>query len=155
MITACELCTKITIEKALREEKLRAEKAYAAKIFAEEIIQPILTELAEIPDQLMIGCKYSHWSSPELYRKLSEWKNSLTSCGNPKKERKVIDEIYNKNLDWNKLDYEILNQYLAEFGYKIFWEKNKKTVMTKYSYSSDMEYEIDFLYLSMICPLED
>ena len=77
MITACELCAKITVETAMREEAIRIAKAKTAKAFAEEVISPILEKLTEIPNHLEIGFRYHnplyswsvlwHWRVAILY----------------------------------------------------------------------------------------
>jgi hypothetical protein len=53
MITACQLCAKITVENALREEAERIAKMQVAKAFAEEIISPILENLTEVPNRML------------------------------------------------------------------------------------------------------
>lgn len=156
MITACELCAKITVENALREEATRIAKMRTAKAFAEEVISPILEKLTEVPNHLCIGYRYSNATPPNvgLYQRISNWEQSLTARGNPKKERWLSGEVRGE-YNFSLLDYEVLNQYLAEFGFQISCEK-AWVKMTEYSTSTrDSGLYVDTLYLSMTCPLED
>jgi hypothetical protein len=154
MITACELCAKITVEKVLREEAERAIKMQTAKAFAEEILSPIIVNLTEIPDHLLIGYRYSGPNRIALYRNLSGWTKGVTTRGNPCRDRNLTDEV-KCDKDFSMLDYEVLNQYLAEFGFQISCT-SKFITMTEYSTSTpDAGRDVDFLYLSMICPAEN
>ena len=153
MITACELCAKVTLENALREEATRIAKMQTAKLFAEEIIDPILSQLTEVPNHLLIGYRYEGGRCG-LFKRISSWSKSTTARGNLKKERSLTD-LVGENLDFSKLDYEVLNQYLAEFGFQISVE-TKWICMTEYSSSTrDTGLDIEFLYISMTCPMED
>ena len=58
MINACELCAKIAIENAMKDEAMRVAKMKVAKAFAEQVIAPILVTLTEVPDHLEIGFRY-------------------------------------------------------------------------------------------------
>ena len=154
MITACELCAKITVENALREEAERIAKMRLAKAFAEEIISPILDGLKEIPNHLLIGYRYNGGQRTGLYRNISKWQKSMTHCGNPKRDRDLIDEVRGES-DYTMLDYEMLNQYLSEFGFQISTQM-KWFTSTEYSTSTkDRGNYVDELYLSMTCPMED
>jgi hypothetical protein len=154
MITACELCAKITVEKVLREEANRTIKMQTAKIFAEKILSPIIATLTEIPDHLLIGYRYSEPNGIALYRNISDWTKGVTTRGNPRRDRRLTDKV-ECNEDFSMLDYEVLNQYLAEFGFQISCA-SKFVTMTEYSTSTrDTGHDVDFLYLSMICPAED
>jgi hypothetical protein len=154
MITACQLCAKITVENALREEAERIAKMQVAKAFAEEIISPILENLTEVPNRMLLGYRLSGGSRVGLYRTLTEWKRSLTNHGNPKWERDLTNAILGTT-DYDLLDYEVVNQYLAEFGFQISCETSWIT-MTKYSTSTaDRGFKVDTLYITMTCPLEE
>lgn len=153
MITACELCAKITVENALHEEATRIAKMKTAKVFAEEILSPILSQLTEVPNHFLVGYRYegSRWS---LFQRISDWSKSTTSRGNLKKERWLSNEI-KADFDFSELDYEVLNQYLAEFGFQISVE-TKWVCMTEYSSSTrNTGHDVDYLYISMTCPLEE
>lgn len=154
MITACELCAKITVETALREEATRIAKMQTAKMFAEEIIDPILRTLKEVPDHMKIGYRYTHsHSKVGLWGNISSWHNGKTCMGNPKKTRYLENEIGEG--DFSMLDYEYVNQYLAEFGFQISTSTDK-ICTTQYSTSTRDDYDyIDTLYLSMTCPMEN
>lgn len=152
MLNACELCTKISVEKVIREETERVEKMRVAKIFAEEIIAPILEELTDIPDHYFIGYRLPEYYVG-LYRKMSDWEERYTLRGNPKKERTLADKIEG-SIDFSKLDYEVLNQYLSEFGFQISYELSKWVMTDRYSTSTtDRGLHLDCLYLSMTCPI--
>jgi hypothetical protein len=154
MITACQLCAKITVENALREEAERIAKMQVAKAFAEEIISPILENLTEVPNRMFLGYRQSGGSRVGLYRTLTEWKRSLTNHGNPKWERDLTNSILGTT-DYDLLDYEVVNQYLAEFGFQISCETHWM-VMTKYSTSTTSRgFDVDTLYITMTCPLEE
>lgn len=154
MINACELCAKIAIETALRDEATRVVKMQTAKTFAEEIISPILEELTEVPDHLLIGYRIHESTSNALYRGIGDWKKGTTTRGNPMKSRDLISPV-RCNIKGEFLDYEVLNQYLAEFGFQLSWTK-KWVCTTEYSTSTrDSGYDLDFLYISMTCPLEN
>ena len=154
MITACELCTKITVENVMREEAERVAKMKVAKTFAEEIISPILENLTEIPDHLCIGYRYHGSSAIALFTKISDWQKSMTNRGNPKWDRNLSGMIRG-SIDFSLLDYEVLNQYLAEFGFQISYE-TEWMKMTRYSTSTaDTSLKVDTLYLSMTCPIEN
>lgn len=154
MITACELCAKITVENVMREEAERVAKMKVAKTFAEEIISPILENLTAIPDHLCIGYRYHGSNSTALYTKISDWQRSMTNRGNPKWDRNLSGMIRG-SIDFSLLDYEVLNQYLAEFGFQISYE-TEWMKMTRYSTSTaDTSLKVDTLYLSMTCPVEN
>lgn len=154
MINACELCAKITLETALRDEAMRVAKMQTAKTFAEEIIAPILESLTEIPDHKLIGYRIHESTGGFFYRGLSEWEEGLTTRGNPMKHRSLIDDVH-CDINGELLDYEVLNQYLADFGFQLSWSK-KWVCTTEYSTSTrDSGYDLDFLYISMTCPLEE
>lgn len=151
MITACELCTKINMENIIREESIRIKKKEVAEKFAEEIISPILIELKEIPEHLFIGYRYGGGNTYGLYKSISDWHYGLTNRGNSKKTRQLINSV---GVGYSELDYEVLNQYLIKFGFQISVEK-KWVTFTKYSTSTpDTGLPIDYIYLSMICPIE-
>ena len=153
MITACELCAKITVENALREEANRIAKMKTAKVFAEEILSPILSQLTEVPNHLLVGYRYQGGRCG-LFKRISGWSKSTTNRGNLKKERSLTD-VVGENFDFSKLDYEVLNQYLAEFGFQISVE-TKWVCMTEYSSSTrDAGLDVEFLYISMTCPMEE
>lgn len=154
MINACELCAKITLENALRDEALRVNKMKAARAFAEEVIAPILTTLTEVPDHLEIGFRYHDPNKHGLYRGVTAWEKGMTAQRNPKRERYFDNELKGES-DYTLLDYEVLNQYLAEFGFQISTKLSGIT-LTEYSTSTrDYKVYVDTLYLSMTCPLED
>lgn len=154
MITACELCAKITVENALREEAERIAKVRATKAFAEEVISPIIEKLSNIPDHLYIGCRYHKPNARGLFQGVSGWSKSMTHCGNPKRDRDLIDEVRGES-DYTMLDYEMLNQYLSEFGFQISTQM-KWFTSTEYSTSTkDRGNYVDELYLSMTCPMEE
>ena len=154
MISACELCAKIAVETALRDEAMRVAKMQAAKTFAEKVIAPILESLTEVPDHHFIGYRIHDSAFGTLYQSLSEWKKGVTSFGNPMRSRNLEKPI-GFNLKIESLDYEALNQYLAEFGFQLSWEV-KWVCTTEYSTSTkDSGRHLDFLYISMTCPLED
>ena len=154
MITACELCAKITVETALREEATRIAKMKTAKAFAKEVISPILEQLKEIPNHLEIGFRYHNPCARGLFRGIGKWELSTTTRGNPMKIRDFTGELRGKS-DYTMLDYEVLNQYLAEFGFQISTDL-KWITTTEYSTSTKNRGSyVDFLYLSMTCPMED
>lgn len=154
MINACELCAKIAVETALRDEAVRVAKMQTAKTFAEEVIAPILEHLTEVPDHHLIGYRIHDSSNGTLYQGLSEWRKGTTTRGNPMKSRD-LDNPINCRIDGKLLDYEVLNQYLAEFGFQLSWAM-KWVCTTEYSTSTrDSGYHLDFLYISMTCPLEN
>lgn len=154
MISACELCAKIAVETALRDEAVRVAKMQTAKIFAEEVIAPILESLTEVPDHHFIGYTFRDSSDGNLYQGLSEWKKSVTTFGNPKMDR-WVDKPIRCSIDGELLDYEILNQYLAEFGFQVSLA-SEWVCFTQYSTSTrDHGYYMNRLYISMTCPLED
>ena len=155
MITACQLCAKITVENALREEATRIIKMQTAKAFAEEVISPILEKLTEIPDHLLIGYRYHDFSfSQGLYQRFSNWSTSKTARGYTKKERYLTDELKGES-DYSLLDYEVLNQYLAEFGFQISWEREWVYTTTYTSTTRDTGHYLDKIFLSMTCPMEE
>lgn len=154
MMNSCELCAKITVETALREEATRIAKMKTAQAFAEEVISPILEQLKEIPDHLEIGFRYHDPSIYGLFQGISKWEVGTTTRGNPMQFRNFTGELRGKS-DYTMLDYEVLNQYLAEFGFQISTDL-KWIVTTEYSTSTqDRGNYVDFLYLSMTCPIED
>lgn len=154
MINACELCAKITLEDALRDEAMRVNKMKVAKAFAEEVIAPMLTTLTEVPDHLKIGFRYHNPNARGLFRGVSEWEDGITTRGNPMRSRYCDGELKGEG-DYTLLDYEVLNQYLAEFGFQISIQNDWITI-TEYSTSTrNHEIYVDTLYLSMTCPLED
>jgi hypothetical protein len=141
------------VENALREEAARIAKMKTAKVFAEEILSPILSQLTEVPNHLLIGYRYEGGRCG-LFKRISGWSKSTTTRGNLKKERSLTD-VVGENFDFSKLDYEVLNQYLAEFGFQISVE-TKWVCMTEYSSSTrDTGLDVEFLYISMTCPMED
>ena len=153
MITACELCAKIAAENALRDEATRIAKIKAAKSFVENIISPILTTLTEVPNHFKIGYRYHSSNSEGLFQGISDWEYSTTSRGYIKKSRWFTNHLF-KGGDYSFLDYELVNQYLAEFGFQISVEY-EKMIFTEYSSGyPDCELTVDVLYLSMACPLE-
>ena len=155
MINSCELCAKIAVETALRDEATRVAKMQTAKAFAEEVISPILEELTEIPDHMLIGYRIHDSDCATLYRGISSWEDGITTRGNPMKSRNLINPIRCYNIDGNLLDYEILNQYLAEFGFQLSWMA-KWVCTVEYSTSTrDAGYDLDHLYISMTCPIEN
>lgn len=155
MITACELCTKISVENALREEATRIAKMKVAKGFAEEVIAPILEKLTEIPDHLEIGFRYEEPNARGLFTGIGDWHHRTTHYGNDMAYRHFIGEMKGETGDYTMLDYEVLNQYLAEFGFQIS-TKGRGIVHKKYSSSTPDAYVyVNYLYLSMTCPLEE
>ena len=154
MITACELCAKIAVENVLREEAERVAKMQTAKVFAEEIISPILEALTEVPNKTMLGYRLPGGSKIGLYRHLSDWKRSLTNHGNPKWERDLTSPILG-TIEFELLDYEVLNQYLAEFGFQITYEREWKTMVQYSTSTTDRGFTVDTLYLTMTCPMEE
>lgn len=154
MITACELCAKITVETAMREEAIRIAKAKTAKAFAEEVISPILEKLTEIPNHLEIGFRYHDPSARGLFCGIGGWQLSTTTRGNPMRIRNFIEEIRGES-DYTMLDYEILNQYLAEFGFQISTELKWITTVEYSTSTKNRGDYVDYLYLSMTCPMED
>lgn len=156
MITACELCAKIALENALKEEAERIAKMEIAKSFVEEVIAPIVEKATEVPNKAFIGYRYHN---PEGQYKgmatmLTGWRTRLTASGNSKKERELTDWV-GINMNYRSLDYTVVNQYLAEFGFQISYD-TKSIVTTEYSTSTrDRREDIDFIYLSMTCPLEN
>ena len=154
MITACQRCAKITVENALREEAERIAKMQVAKAFAEEIISPILENLTEVPNRMLLGYRLPGGSRVGLYLSLTDWKRSLSILGYPYWERDLTNSVLGTT-DYDLLDYEVVNQYLAEFGFQISCETSWMT-MTKYSTSTaDRGYKVDTLYITMTCPLEE
>ena len=150
MINACELCARV----AVKEEAKYLLKVQIAKAFAEEVISPILEELSEIPDHLFIGYRADYAREVALYRKISDWRKGTTTRGNPMKDRYLTDGVKG-SVDFSLLDYEILNQYLAEFGFQISYT-TKRVCFAEYSTSTpNHEKAVDFLYISMTCPLEN
>lgn len=154
MISACELCAKIAVETALRDEAVRVAKMQTAKTFAEEVIAPILEKLTEVPDHLFIGYMFRNNPDGVLYQDLSEWRNDVTTFGNPVKRRRLEKPII-CDIDGELLDYEILNQYLAEFGFQVSLTM-EWICFAKYSTSTrDNGNYMNRLCISMTCPLED
>ena len=154
MIYACDLCAKIAIENALRDEALRVEKMKVAKAFAEEVIAPILTTLTEVPDHLEIGFRYHNPNARGLFQGTSAWENGTTTRGNPMRHREFTGELKGEG-DYTILDYEALNQYLAEFGFQISTHLEWITTIEYSTSTADRGVYVDILYLSMTCPLED
>lgn len=157
MITACELCAKIALENALKEEAERIEKMKVAKYFVEEVIAPIVENATEVPNKALIGYRYHNpegWRDKGMATLLTGWHNYVTASGNPKKERWLADWVGN-SVNYSSLDYAVVNQYLAEFGFQISYD-TKSIVTTEYSTSTrDRKDDIDFIYLTMTCPLEN
>jgi hypothetical protein len=166
MINACELCAKITLENALREEaeriaeakraeELRIQKTVTAKAFAEEIIAPMLENLTEIPDHLFLGYRPARSEySGGLFTRIGEWENELTARKNPVKRRYLENEVKGQS-SYSRLDFEFLNQYLANFGFQVSAEY-KKMIQSIYSTSTKDGYVgIYEIYLTLTCPLEE
>ena len=167
MIYACDLCTKIAVETALREEaeriaeakraeELRIQKTATAKAFAEEIIAPIVENLKEIPDHLFLGYRYagSGEYSGGLHTRIGDWENELTARKNPVKRRYLKNELKGQS-SYSQLDFEFLNQYLANFGFQVSAEY-KKIVQSIYSTSTKDTYMgVYEIYLTLTCPLEE
>jgi hypothetical protein len=153
MITSCELCVKLGMEELIKEEK----KKKAVEIFAEEIIAPIINELTEIPKEKFIGIfedsyGYYHFN---LYSKFSDWKESRTSCGNKKWERRLEGNVKKENPSQLPLDFNLLNQYLNHYGFNIVCkEEPYEIVRYETSYTSYC-FTYTSLYLSAICPEEN
>ena len=155
MISACELCAKIAIENAMKDEAMRVAKMKVAKGFAEQVIGPILATLTEVPDHLEIGFRYHEPNGRGMFQGVSKWETGVTVRGNPVKHRNFTGELISNEGDYSLLDYEVLNQYLAEFGFQISTEL-KWITLTEYSTSTpDRGAYVDKLFLSMTCPLED
>lgn len=154
MITACELCAKIAVENVLREEAERVAKMQVAKAFAEEIISPILETLTEVPNRTVLGYRLPGGSRVGLYRTLTDWTKGLTNHGNPKWERDLTNPMFGAT-DYALLDYEVLNQYLAEFGFQIACESGWMTTVRYSTTTTDRGFNVDTLYLTMTCPLEE
>ena len=154
MITACELCAKIAVENVLREEAERVAKMQVAKAFAEEIISPILETLTEVPNRTVLGYRLPGGSRVGLYLDITDWKKSLTHHGNPKWERDLVKPVLGTT-DYTLLDYEVLNQYLAEFGFQIAWESQWMTTVRYSTSTTDRGFHVDTLYLTMTCPMEE
>ena len=68
--------------------------------------------------------------------------------------RNFIEEIRGES-DYTMLDYEILNQYLAEFGFQISTELKWITTVEYSTSTKNRGDYVDYLYLSMTCPMED
>lgn len=151
MMSACELCSKITVENALHEEATRITKMQSAKMFAENIISPIIENLTEIPNHLKIGFCIRDAEIKYLYQGVSDWKKTYTHCGNPMESRYLIGQSEN---GYEMLDYEVLNQYLAEFGFQISTKFGWIVTDTYSTSTRDKGYQVDYLYLSMTCPIE-
>lgn len=154
MMTACELCAKVTaieIEKALREEINKREKA---KTFVEEVISPIVDTLTVIPKDLWIG--YLNLSG-YLCGNLTEWKDYVTHCGNPASYRKFVENPYvpKCNIRFENLNCDLVNEYLKDFGFYIRVERKTFTVTKYTTTTSDAIQIVDAIYLSMICPMEE
>jgi hypothetical protein len=154
MITSCELCVKLGMEELIKEEK----KKKAVEIFAEEIIAPIINELTEMPKEKFIGIFeeshiYHHYF--HLYSKISDWKETKTSCGNKKWVRHLEGHVEKDNPSHLPLDFNLLNQYLNHYGFNIVC-KEEFYEMVKYATSS-ATYGSTYtsLYLSAICPEEN
>lgn len=154
MINACELCAKITLENALRNEALRVEKMKVAKAFAEDVIAPMLTTLTEVPDHLEIGFRYHGDNARGLFQGVSKWEDGMTTRKNPMRYRDFTGELKGEG-DYTLLDYEVLNQYLAEFGFQISTHLKWMTTVEYSTTTADRGAYVDILYLSMTCPLED
>ena len=154
MISACELCAKIAIENAMKDEAIRVAKMQTAKTFAEEVIAPILENLTEVPDHQFIGYMFRDYSNGTLYRGLSEWQNEVTTHGNPVK-RRWFDRPIDCQIDGKLLDYEVLNQYLAEFGFQLSLTSGWVCTAEYSTSTRDNGSYMNSLYISMTCPLED
>lgn len=154
MMTACELCAKVTaieIEKALKEEIDRREKA---KTFVEEVISTVVDKLTVIPKDLWIG--YLN-DDGYLCGRLTEWKSYYTHCGNPASYRVFTENPYvpKCNIRFEKLNYDLVNEYLKDFGFCIRVEYKTFTV-TEYSTTTPNVFRaVAAIYLSMICPTEE
>lgn len=147
MITACELCGKIENEVNVKKEK-------TAKAFAEEVVNVILRNLTEVPNKLFIGYRYSDSTHPYLYRGITNWKTTYTQNYNAKDSRKFYG-LYNITEDNSFFDYNFVNKYLAKFGFQITYT-TKLMTFTKYTtWWPDETYNIDSLYITAICPLEE
>ena len=154
MINACELCAKIAVENAMKDEALRVAKMKVAKAFAEEVIAPMLITLTEVPDHLEIGFRYHNPNARGLFQGVSRWENGMTVRGNPMKRRDFTGELKGEG-DYCLLDYEVLNQYLAEFGFQISTELKWMTTVEYSTSTADRGAYVDKLFLSMTCPLEN
>ena len=161
MKTACELCTEIAVKKTLYEEERRIEKVKIVENFIEDIISPIVDNLNIIPNRLQIGYRYKRYVSytNEFYTRIGDWKDDgVTSSGYPKKKRRLENRIPVKKIFSSDfpLDYDLLNHYLAQYGYQIF-VKTEDLPITLYSSrpNSPRCTDIDVLYLSLVCPLEE
>ena len=154
MMTACELCAKVTaieIEKALKEEINKREKA---KAFVEEVISPIVDTLTAIPKDLWIGYLNGNGC---LCGNLTEWKNYVTNFGNPASYRQFTENPYisKYHTPFRELDYNLVNEYLKDFGFCIKTERKIFTVGKYTTKTPDAIQNVDAIYLSMICPMEE
>ena len=154
MITACELCAKIAVENVLREEAERVAKMQVAKAFAEEIISPMLETLTEVPNRTVLGYRLPGGSRVGLYLDITDWKSGLTNHGKPNWERDLVKPVLGTT-DYELLDYEVLNQYLAEFGFQLAWESKWMTTVRYSTSTADRGFNVDTLYLTMTCPMEE
>jgi hypothetical protein len=181
MITSCELCAKIAIEEAIKAEAERIKKIQLeertkqletkiVEVFAEEILAPIISELTEMPNHLLIGYNYTdEWgsSSVQLYKNMSSWIEELTQFNNPMKRRYLenqikantkeimtFEDIIHNHLT-PKLNIDMLNQYLENFGFKITRKTEKMCVVIYSTSTPDYYRDIDSFYLTAICPEEN
>lgn len=156
MMTACELCDKIALEKALKEAETKKRKLKCAKAYAEQVLNPILSKLNELPDHLFIGYKYP--DDVELFHNISEWKDGWTPRGNYKRTRDLIDNsspLKFPEYARGDFDYDVLNEYLASFGFEVSY-KRSSFIRAEYSTSTpDDVYHIDEVYITAICPLKE
>ena len=165
MITSCELCAKVAIEEAIREEerrkeaiKIEAEEREVAKIFAENLIAPIIANLTKIPNKLFIG--YSEQSERLFLSKGvgKEWKVvGFTSRRYKKLSKLLTHDTTTENPVGRCLRFDYLNDYLLNFGFTITYKKETVEKAFKYESSPNCLYDITItgLYLSAVCPEEN
>lgn len=154
MITACELCEKITLEENLKKAEQEKKKRKVAKDFVEEVLSLVVNNFKEIPDKKFIGYRYSSSTHPELCRWFSNWEESYTRNSNLKKSRELSGRLATKE-DIPFFDYDFVNEYLKDFGFQISYT-TEPMVLTRYSsFWGDYESDIDSLYITANCPLEE
>ena len=148
MISACELCEKITVENVLRSVVEHEKKMQTAKEFAETVIAPIIEGMTEIPDDFLLG----YAMKTCVYSGLTEWKEYITNRGN-KAYYREFKKTLARGMDYFDPDY--VADYLAAFGFRLSVVP-RQLDCRRYTTSTGTSYwDVDELHLSLMCPFEE